>query len=158
MSKLLRPIRSLLMIGFGSIGQASLPMLLKNLPLLNSTRVVVIDPCWYTAPSSVFKGCAYSAFVDSHVVPQNYEDLLSYYDDLHEFDLVVNVSVEVSSVDIMKWCLANDTMYIDACVEPWRGGYRPQGRGHRSISNAELRDQALALNTVPNSPTCMTVS
>ena len=60
-------------------------------------------------------------------------------------DFLINVSVEVSSIALIKLCWEKGAMYLDTCIEPWPGGYTdptvPAGRR----TNYALREEALAL-------------
>ena len=38
-------------------------------------------------------------------------------------DFLLNVSVEVSSIALIKLCWEKGAMYLDTCIEPWPGGY-----------------------------------
>jgi len=38
-------------------------------------------------------------------------------------DLILNLSVEVSSIDVMAWCQKNGVLYLDTCIEPWANYY-----------------------------------
>jgi len=38
-------------------------------------------------------------------------------------DFVLNVSVDVSSIALIKHCWEKGAMYLDTCIEPWPGGY-----------------------------------
>ncbi len=60
-------------------------------------------------------------------------------------DFLLNVSVDVSSIALIKLCWEKGAMYLDTCIEPWPGGYTdptvPAGRR----TNYALREEALAL-------------
>lgn len=55
-------------------------------------------------------------------------------------DLLINVSVNVSSLALMTWCRKNSVMYLDTCLEPWKGGYEAD-----QLTNYALRKQAMSL-------------
>ena len=38
-------------------------------------------------------------------------------------DFLLNVSVDVSSIALIKFCWEKGAMYLDTCIEPWPGGY-----------------------------------
>ena len=50
-------------------------------------------------------------------------------------DFLLNVSVDVSSVALVKLCWEKGAMYLDTCIEPWPGGYTdptvPAGAAHQ---------------------------
>ncbi len=38
-------------------------------------------------------------------------------------DFLLNVSVDVSSIALIKLCHRQGALYLDTCIEPWPGGY-----------------------------------
>jgi len=60
-------------------------------------------------------------------------------------DFLINVSVEVSSVALIKLCWEKGAMYIDTCIEPWPGGYTDPTVPVARRTNYALREEALAL-------------
>src|SRR5882724_12124445 len=59
--------------------------------------------------------------------------------------MVVNLSVDTSSVDLMEFCKDLDTFYIDTVVEPWPGLYTDRNRSISERSNYALRESVLDL-------------
>jgi len=62
-------------------------------------------------------------------------------------DFVLNVSVDVSSIALVKFCWSKGAMYLDTCIEPWPGGYTDATIPHAKRTNYALREEALALRT-----------
>ena len=56
----------------------------------------------------------------------------------------VNLSVDTSSLDLMKFCRELGALYIDTVVEPWPGFYFDKTRGNESRTNYALRETVLA--------------
>src|SRR4029453_16724639 len=56
-----------------------------------------------------------------------------------------NVSVEVSSIALIKFCWEKGAMYLDTCIEPWPGGYTDPTVPAAKRTNYALREEALAL-------------
>lgn len=127
---------NILIVGFGAIGQALLVPLMTHLDLKSKQiRVIAADG----------EGQAITRqFAVSHqilpLIQQNFDESLAKY--LNPGDLLINVSVEVSSLALIKWCQQNDVMYLDTCVEPWAGGY--QSSEVSECTNYALRLQALS--------------
>ncbi len=87
------------------------------------------------------------------IVPGNLEAVLGAR--LGEGDLLINVSVEVSSRALIEWSQSHGVLYLDTCVEPWAGGYRPApGRPLAATTNHALREAVLALRA-PGKPTAI---
>jgi homospermidine synthase len=59
--------------------------------------------------------------------------------------MVVNLSVDTSSVDLMEFCKDVDAFYIDTVVEPWPGLYLDGKRSLSERSNYALRESVLDL-------------
>ena len=54
-------------------------------------------------------------------------------------DLVLNLSVSVSSHEVLEWCQKHGALYLDTCIEPWPGYYdNPKIPAHQR-SNYHLR-------------------
>jgi homospermidine synthase len=60
-------------------------------------------------------------------------------------DFLVNLSVDVSSIALIKFCWEKGAMYLDTCIEPWAGGYTDPGVPAARRTNYALREEALAL-------------
>jgi homospermidine synthase len=74
--------------------------------------------------------------------PDNYRQVLS---PLIRGGFVVNLSVEVSSVDLIKLCRECEAHYIDTCIEPWAGGYTDAGKPLALRTNYALREEVRAI-------------
>jgi homospermidine synthase len=59
--------------------------------------------------------------------------------------LVVNLSVEVSSIALIEACHELGALYLDTCIEPWPGGYTDASVPTSQRSNYALREQSLDL-------------
>src|SRR5690606_19442720 len=70
-------------------------------------------------------------------------------------DFLLNLSVEVSSIALMKYCREKGALYLDTCIEPWPGGYADTSRPPAERSNYALREQALALREPGPAPTAV---
>jgi homospermidine synthase len=55
------------------------------------------------------------------------------------------LSVDVSSVELMKLCQKLDVLYLDTVVEPWAGGYTDPSLTPSQRSNYAMREAAIAL-------------
>lgn len=107
----------LIMVGFGSIGKAILPLVLRH---------VDIQPEQITILTKKNEGADIAKkygvnFIIEEVTKQNYEALLSKY--LKADDFLLNLSVDVSSMALISYCQKNGILYLDTCIEPWEGGY-----------------------------------
>jgi homospermidine synthase len=129
----------ILLIGFGSIGQGVLPLVLRH---------IGVAPERITIVTAEDKGNEEAAkfgvkFVKERLTRENYRRVLNPL--LGRGDFLINVSVEVSSIALIKLCWEKGAMYIDTCIEPWPGGYTDPTVPVARRTNYALREEALAL-------------
>ncbi|TWH00154.1 homospermidine synthase [Mesorhizobium sp. J18] len=125
------------MIGFGSIGRGTLPLIERHFKF-DKERMVVIDPRDHDKALLDERGIA---FVQQAVTKDNYEELLTPL--LTRGDgqgFCVNLSVDTSSLDLMKLCRKLGVLYIDTVVEPWLGFYFDNDAGNEARTNYALRE------------------
>jgi len=128
----------MVMLGFGSVGQATLPLLLRD---------VAIDPSQITiiSRSEDKSGIAKQhgvAFVAQPLREGSFEALLDAH--LGEGDFLLNLSVEVASLALMKYCWRRGILYLDTCIEPWPGRSEDATLSPTRRSNYALREEVLA--------------
>jgi len=126
-------------IGFGSIGQGTLPLVLRHIGIPKE-RVTIITG------DERGKKVAESFGVKFVVLPltrDNFRRELDQY--IGRGDFVLNVSVDVSSIALIKFCWSKGAMYLDTCIEPWPGGYTDATIPHAKRTNYALREEALGL-------------
>ena len=142
--------RRLVIVGFGSIGQGVLPLLLRH---------IEIDPNRITIVTAEPRGHDVAAeygirFVQTALTRSNYRTELE--TQLGSGDFLLNVSVDVSSVALIELCQEKGALYLDTCIEPWPGGYTDPSLPPSARSNYALRESALALRPrYPRGPTAV---
>lgn len=139
----------LLMVGFGCIGQGVLPLLLRHVAL-DPGQIHIITASADGAPVAARYGIGLTELA---VTPENYRALLAAR--LGPGDLLLNLSVNVGSVDLIAWCQDQGVLYLDACIEPWAGGYTDLSVTPAQRTNYALREAALALRSGPGAPTAV---
>ncbi len=108
----------IVMIGFGSIGKGTWPLIERHFDF-DRAQFVVIDPNPASGPFLAEHGLRH---VQTALTPDNYRDVLGdLFKDGKGF--CVNLSVDTSSLDLMKFCRELGVLYIDTVVEPWEGFY-----------------------------------
>jgi homospermidine synthase len=129
----------IVLVGFGSIGQGVLPLILRHIGIAKE-RITIV-----TADDQG-RACADAFGVKYIVNPLTRENLRRVLDPLvGRGDFVLNVSVDVSSIALIKLCWEKGAMYLDTCIEPWPGGYTDATIPHAKRTNYALREEALAL-------------
>lgn len=142
--------RKIVMIGFGSVGQGVLPLLAKHFDVKN--QLVIISP--YTKEVESIKQYEVPHF-SLALTPQNYKQILQEH--LNPGSLLLNLSVNVSSHDLIQLAQEMNCLYLDTCIEPWEGEYTNTSKTAAERSNYTLREQILALRSTlkPNGPTAV---
>jgi homospermidine synthase len=128
----------LVMLGFGSIGQSVLPLLFRHLDL-RAEQVHVISRSPDKSGMTERLGVG---FTPQPLDEGNYEAVLGAH--LKEGDFLLNLSVEVSSLALIRYCWQRGILYLDTCTEPWKGGYDNPERSPSQRSNYALREEVLA--------------
>ena len=110
----------IILIGFGSIGRGILPLIERHFDF-DKSRFTVIDPVDTHRRLLDERGIA---FLKEKLTPENYRDVLtSLIGKGSGQAFIVNLSVDVSSLAIMKLARELNTLYVDTVVEPWPGFY-----------------------------------
>jgi homospermidine synthase len=137
-------------LGFGSIGQALLPLLLREISLQPS-QVTIIARDQDGIEIARQHGVRH---VTETITQKNYEAALGQH--LAEGGFLVNVSVEVESLALMKYCHGMRILYIDTVTEPWPGRSDDPTISPSRRSNYALREGALVFGRQkPGGPTAL---
>ncbi|OYV27970.1 MAG: homospermidine synthase, partial [Parcubacteria group bacterium 20-58-5] len=134
---------NILIIGFGSIGQGVLPLILRHLDV-PPERITIVTADKRGEDVAREYGVR---FIINPLVPDNYESIMAQY--ARRGDFVVNVSVDVSSATLIEYCQKNGILYIDTVMEPWLGFYTDPALSVSERSNYALREAALKLRDLP---------
>lgn len=138
------------MVGFGSIGQAMLPVLLRHLDM-HPEQVRIVTASGDGAGIARALDVALTA---RPLTEQNYAAVLEPM--LGEGDFLLNLSVDVSSAALIAFCRRRGALYLDTCIEPWAGGYIDASKPASLRSNYALREEVLALRrTSTDGPTAI---
>ena len=129
----------ILFIGFGSIGQGVLPLILRHIGVAPA-RISIVTADERGSEEAAKYGIR---FIKERLTRENYRRVLNPL--LGRGDFVINVSVEVSSIALIKLCWEKGAMYIDTCIEPWPGGYTDPTVPASRRTNYALREEVLAL-------------
>jgi len=140
----------LVIVGFGSIGQGALPLLLRHVEI-SPDQISIIT----AEPRGRAVATEYGVrFIEAALTQENYRAILE--SRVGRGDFLLNVSVDVSSVALIELCQNRGALYLDTCIEPWPGGYTDPTLPPSARSNYALRESALALRPrYPGGPTAV---
>lgn len=129
----------LVVVGFGSVGQGSLPLLLRHIDI-PLDRICIVTGDERGRAEAAHYGVKFEV---TPLTPANYRAILLPL--VGRGDFLLNLSVDVSSVALIELCCEAGALYLDTCIEPWLGGYTDQSVSPSHRSNYGLREVVLAL-------------
>jgi homospermidine synthase len=129
------------MVGFGSIGQGALPLILRHVAIKpDQITIVAADDAGEKVAAE------YGArFIKHALKRENYKKVLDPL--VGRGDFLLNLSVDVSSIALIQFCWEQGALYLDTCIEPWIGGYMDLTTSPSRRTNYALREAALALRS-----------
>jgi homospermidine synthase len=137
-------------VGFGSIGQGVLPLILRHIGTSSDRITIVTAEDRGRAEAEEFG----VTFVKSALTRANFRQVLEPL--LGAGDFLLNLSVDVSSMDLILLARERGALYLDTCIEPWAGGYVDPTLSVEGRSNYAMRLAALALREgAPDGPTAV---
>jgi homospermidine synthase len=130
----------IVMIGFGSIGRGTLPLIERHFEF-DRARFTVIDPVDTDRALLDERGVA---FLQQGLTRENYRDILvPLLSAGGGQGFCVNLSVDTSSLAILELCREIGALYIDTVMEPWPGFYFDKSAGPEKRTNYALRETLL---------------
>ncbi|WP_276200432.1 saccharopine dehydrogenase C-terminal domain-containing protein [Chelatococcus sp. XZ-Ab1] len=130
----------IVMIGFGSIGKGTLPLIERHIAH-DRSKFVVIDPDAKNRGVLDERGIR---FINEAITRENFDHLLKPLLTAGPGPgFLVNLSVEVSSTEMMRLARECDAFYIDTVAEPWAGFYTDPRLTVSQRSNYALREGVL---------------
>jgi len=141
------------MIGFGSIGRGTLPLIERHFEY-DRARFTVIDPVDTHRALAEKHGLRFETVA---LTPENYRDVLTpLLTEGGGQGFCVNLSVDTSSRAILELCRELGALYIDTVAEPWPGFYFDAQLSQAERTNYALRSRILdARAQKPGGPTAV---
>ena len=141
----------LVLIGFGSIGRGVLPLIERHIRF-DRSRFTVIEPSDEFAHILRDHGVRH---LQVALTEANFAEVLrGLFPDGR--GMIVNLSVDVDSIELMKLAQDIGVQYIDTVVEPWPGFYFGSGLPNAERTNYPLREKVRALGkSYPGGPTAV---
>ncbi len=144
---------AIVMIGFGSIGKGTLPLIERHFNY-DKRHFVVIDPSDADRQLLDERGIR---FVQVALGRDNYREVLTPLLTAGKGQgFCVNLSVDTSSLAIMELARELGALYIDTVIEPWPGFYFDKAASPSARTNYALRETVLeARRKSPGGPTAV---
>ena len=129
----------ILIVGFGSIGTAVLPLILRHIGIPRD-RISIITADEHGSEIANKEGVSFR--IDP-LTKSNYGDVIDKY--LGKGDFLLNLSVYVSSVSIIEHCQKRGILYLDTVVDGWEEDFSNTQWTLSEKSNYGFRERLLAL-------------
>ncbi|WP_375464312.1 homospermidine synthase [uncultured Methylobacterium sp.] len=130
----------IVMIGFGSIGRGTLPLIERHFDY-DPARFTVIDPDDSHRPLAEQHGLRFETIA---LTRENFRDVLTPLLTAGGGQgFCVNLSVDTASRAILELCRELGALYIDTVAEPWPGFYFDKTRSQGDRTNYALRQEIL---------------
>ena len=127
----------ILIVGFGSIGQGILPLILRHIGT-SADRITIFSAEDAGRAEAEHFGVTFNKVA---LTRENYRHTLQPV--LSAGDFLLNLSVDVSSIALVELACERGALYLDTCIEPWAGGYTDPNATVESRSNYVMRLDAL---------------
>jgi homospermidine synthase len=108
--------KKILIIGYGSVGQAILPMILKHISA-DPSKITVIEKDNHGKLFRKRNANNGVKYIKKEILPGNLIATLEKYTEPGSF--IVDVSLNISAKNIIEWCLQNNRMYVNTSLERW---------------------------------------
>ena len=131
----------IVVLGFGSIGRAVLPLIFDNLDV-SPDRVGVFASS--IPPTTLLSDLGVSA-KQGELTQENYRTVLDGL--VGPADVLVNLTAGVSSIDLMRYASNRRVVYLDTCIEFWPGDPAEHGTTHDA--RQKLLDLKVELSANP---------
>lgn len=141
----MRLTNRIIIVGFGSIAQALLPLLVENY----NAEIIIFDKEADKPRQDIAKEF-FATLNRKFITSDNFSDILSPL--LNNNSFLLNLAVSVSSIALIDLAQRYNTLYLDTCIEPWE--YSNQTNDN-FISNHYLRE---SLKTYAQAPTGTTTA
>jgi homospermidine synthase len=142
-----------LVLGCGSVSQCLQPLLLRHFNM-DFSRLTVLDfeDNAKFVPDTIAAGAHY---VREKITPENLDSVLS--GQLGDGDLLINLSWNIDTGDIIEWCQNHGVLYVDTSVEEW-DPYADQAAKdptERTLYARHMKLRERAASWAPNGPTAV---
>ncbi|WP_417912508.1 saccharopine dehydrogenase NADP-binding domain-containing protein [Candidatus Electronema sp. TJ] len=134
--------RKILLIGYGAVARCVLPILLRHItvPYQHITVVDFAEP-----PAELHAWMAQGIrFIQERLTPDNLPQMLASH--AGPGGLVIDLSWNVDSVELMQWCHDHDTLYVNTSLEEWdpQAGMRSRSTLEKSLYTRHMQLRAAA--------------
>ena len=105
----------ILIFGSGSVAQCLLPLIKKHIAM-DFSKLTVMDPLYYESVGKRLKSMG-ANYIQKKVLKENYLDILK--KQVGPGDIIIDLAVDIETIDIIDWGQKNNVRFINTSVEWW---------------------------------------
>jgi len=128
----------LVLVGFGSIARGVLPLVERHIAF-DRSKFYVLTPFIDDAGRAIIEKAG-GKLIQKALERETYRETLEPILKSGGRGFLISVSVDVSSLDLMRLCREVGCLYIDTVVEPWAGFYFDKAAGPEARTNNAKRN------------------
>lgn len=133
--------KNIIMLGFGGMGKAVLPLLFRHLQIKPSQLIVFTKD---VSEQDALIAKEYGIKLNQVMITeQNYATLIGKH--LSQGDFLLNLSLGISCLRLIELCQEKDVLYLDTCTDPWDGLYKNPLVHTSKRSNYAVREPVVSL-------------
>lgn len=153
MQKLARPNGRIVILGYGSVGQAILELILQRFEI-EPQNIVILDAIAHPIFNARHANSGIQ-YIVKRIDKHNMENVLTQL--LSAGDFLVNVSLNIDGIAIVRWCLESGVNYVDTSIERWPD--EPDeiisDLGQRTLYSTHQEIRAACAQFMGRGPTCI---
>lgn len=127
------------MLGCGFVGQSILPVLGEHLENVYSRMTVLAAD----EAGRLLAERHGATFIHCNLTPGNFRTQLKKF--LRDGDLLLNLSIDISSIDLIRYCSERNILYVDTSIEPWPGIFDNPMLTLQQRTNFAIRNKLLSV-------------
>lgn len=142
------------MLGYGSVGKCTLPLLLRHLEV-NPKKITVLEADNNFEDFMYEYGDLGIHYIVETITKENLEKVLRKY--LKKGDFLVDLSTDICGIMITDWCQKRGVTYVNTSIENWPDEHQDVNcpAWDRTLYSQHQRIRAQAKNWKKGSPTCV---
>lgn len=106
---------NIIIVGCGAVSQCLQPLLFKHITM-DFSHITIIDPRPCPENLKLIEHGAH--YVQQILTQHNHKEILAQY--VHADDILIDLAVNIGSIDLIDWCQEHNIMYINTSVELWQ--------------------------------------
>lgn len=146
--------KKILMLGHGSVGQCTLPLLLRHIEI-DPKNITVLEAHDKTEQFMEEYKSSGIKYVVQEITKKNLRKILRKH--LKKGDFLIDLSTDIDAINIIDWCQKRKVMYLNTSLEDWPGEFQSNKYDHheRTLYNSHYKIRNKAKGWKEDGPTAV---